>query len=280
MKKIKIISDSTLDIEQSIIDKLEIEIIPLSISMNGEIYLDREEIKADQFIYQMKQYEELPKTSQPAIGKFIEVYEKWISRGYEIISIHMANALSGTYSAADSAAKMVQGNVTVFDSMFISKALGFQVVEAAEMALKEANKADILKRLQQIREQSYLYIAVDTLDHLVKGGRIGKGRAFVGSLLNIKPIAQLQNGEYSPITKLRSQSQVAKFLTKQFFKDISEKNVRKVGIAHADAFELALQIKNIITEKIPELEIDISFTTPVVSTHTGPGAIGFMYYTD
>ncbi|MGZ4161607.1 MAG: DegV family protein, partial [Neobacillus sp.] len=220
MSKIKIVTDSTLDMSQEMIQKLDIVVVPLSVTINGETYLDRVELDPAEFIVNMRKSPELPKSSQPSAGSFLEVYDRLGEEGYEVLSIHMTGKMSGTVRSAESAAHMTKTKVTVIDSSFISKALAFQVKEASELAKQGKSMEDILERLDTVRNHTKLYIMVDTLENLVKGGRIGKGKAFIGSLLNIKPIASLEGAEYTPVTKVRSHSQVVKFFTKQFAEDI------------------------------------------------------------
>lgn len=280
MSKIKIVTDSTLDISNEMIEELGVVMVPLTVSINGETFLDRIEIDNVEFIKNMSHSKELPKSSQPAAGAFLEVYDRLGQEGYEVLSIHMTGKMSGTVRSAESAAQMTDTKVTVVDSEFISKALGFQVKEAAEMAKQGKSMEEILKRLESVREHTKLYIMVDTLENLVKGGRIGKGKAFIGSLLNIKPIASLEGAEYNPVTKVRSYSQVVKFMANQFAEDVKGKTIRGVGIAHAEAYELSAKIKEKIAELTGYQDIAIDYTGPIVSTHTGPGALALMYYTD
>jgi DegV family protein with EDD domain len=280
MSKIKIVTDSTLDISIEKAEKLGIEVVPLAITINGETYLDRIELNPADFIKNMSKSAELPKSSQPSTGGFLDLYDRLGTEGYEVLSIHMTGKLSGTVRSAESAAQMTETKVTVIDSKFISKALSFQVLEAAEMANQGRSLEEILERLETVRNHTKLYIMVDTLENLVKGGRIGKGKAFIGSLLNIKPIASLENAEYTPVTKVRSHSQVVKFFAKQFAEDIKGKTIRGVGIAHAEAYELAAKIKEGIFELTGYQDMEIDYTGPTVSTHTGPGALALMYYFD
>ncbi|MFJ7725664.1 DegV family protein [Neobacillus sp. NPDC097160] len=280
MSKIKIVTDSTLDISNEMAAKLGIIIVPLTITINGETFLDRVEMNPVEFIENMSGSKELPKSSQPSTGAFLEVYDRLGAEGYEVLSIHMTGKMSGTVRSAESAAQMTETKVTVVDSKFISKALSFQVREAAEMAKQGKSSEEILERLEAIREHTKLYIMVDTLENLVKGGRIGKGKAFIGSLLNIKPIASLEGAEYTPVTKVRSHSQVVKFMAKQFAEDVKGKTIRGVGIAHAEAHELAVKIKDSIFELTGFQDVEIDYTGPIVSTHTGPGALALMYYVE
>jgi DegV family protein with EDD domain len=278
MSKIKIVTDSTMDMPIEMAEKLGIVVVPLSVTINGETYLDRVEIQPAEFIETMKNLEELPKSSQPSTGTFLEIYDRLGEEGYEVLSIHMTGKMSGTVRSAESAAQMTNTKVTVIDSLFISLALQFQVREAAKMAKQGKSFEEIISRLEKVREHTKLYIMIDTLENMVKGGRIGKGKAFIGSLLNIKPIASLEGAEYNPVTKVRSHSQVVKFLAKQFAEDVKGKTILGAGIVHAEAYELSAKLKAAITDLTGYKDILIDYTGPTISTHTGPGTIALMYY--
>ncbi len=277
MQKIKIVTDSTADLSQEVIEKYDIHVLPLSISVNGQTYLDRVDLQPDEFIEEMLKSEELPKTSQPAMGTFVEMYDKLGEDGSEVLSIHMTSGMSGTVATANSAATMTDTKVTVVDSQFITHALAYQVIEAAKMANEGRSLEDIIKRIDEVRKNTRLYVVVDTLENLVKGGRIGKGKAFIGSLLNIKPIANLEGGAYNPVTKVRSQGQIVKTLTKIFEQDTAGKSIKAVAIPHAKAIPLAESMKAAVEKVSGFTQSEIFYTTPIISTHTGPGAIGFMY---
>ncbi|MEH7127131.1 DegV family protein [Neobacillus drentensis] len=278
MSKIKIVTDSTMDMPIEMAEKLGIVVVPLSVTINGETYLDRVEIQPAEFIETMKNLEELPKSSQPSTGTFLEIFDRLGEEGYEVLSIHMTGKMSGTVRSAESAAQMTNTKVTVIDSLFISLALQFQVKEAAKMAKQGKSMEEIISRLEKVREHTKLYIMIDTLENMVKGGRIGKGKAFIGSLLNIKPIASLEGAEYNPVTKVRSHSQVVKFLAKQFTEDVKGKTILGAGIVHAEAYELSAKLKAAITDLTGYKDISIDYTGPTISTHTGPGTIALMYY--
>ncbi|MDC7768523.1 DegV family protein [Priestia megaterium] len=280
MAKIKVVTDSTIDLTLEEAEKYGIEMIPLCINIDNETYLDRVELTPTDFIEKMKNSKELPKSSQPAIGSFVEVYERLVSEGYDVISIHMTGGMSGTVRAAESAAQMVEGNITVVDSMYITKALSFQVFEAVKMIEDGHTVEEIVTRLEEVRQNTNLFVVVDTLENLVKGGRIGRGKGLIGSLLNIKPIASLADGVYTPVAKVRSHSQVVKFLTEQFEEHTEGKSIKGVGLVHADGFGLASKLKESIVKARGYTQFSIEDTTPIISTHTGIGAIGFMYFAE
>ncbi len=279
MKKVHIVTDSTAELMKEDIEKYGIHIVPLTIIIDGKSYVDGVDIQPDAFVGMMRGAAELPKSSQPAAGVFKELYDKLGEDGSEIISLHMTGGMSGTVKSAQAAAEMSDSKVTVIDSMFISHALSFQLVEAAEMAQQGKTVDEIVGHLNAVRKKTTLFVVVDVLDNLVKGGRIGKGRAMIGSLLNIKPIATLQDGVYTPVAKARSHKQVVSHLFKVFTEETTGKVIRGVGIAHANGLAMAEPLKKLIEESGVK-DVKLTFATPVISTHTGEGAIGFMYYTE
>lgn len=280
MTKIKIVTDSTADLSEELLREYHISVLPLSISIDGIVYRDRFDIQPDEFIEKMESAAELPKSSQPPLGAFIELYEELTADGSEVISIHLSSQLSGTYQTAVSASNMVDGKITVIDSMYISKGLGFQVVRAALLAEEGMTAEAIVKDLENLRDRTSLYVTIDHFDNLIKGGRIGKGKALIGSLLKVKPIARLEDGIYTPEKNVRSTSQLIRYLTGQFLSAVKGRTVQAIGIAHADALDLAHRLKDSLLEHIPGIDIDIAYTTPIISVHTGKGAIGFTFYTD
>ncbi|WP_330938240.1 DegV family protein [Bacillus licheniformis] len=280
MTSIKIVTDSTADLSEELLRKYHISVLPLSILIDGTVYRDRFDIQPDEFIEKMESAAELPKSSQPPLGAFIELYEELTADGSEVISIHLSSELSGTYQTAVSASNMVGGNITVIDSMYISKGLGFQVVRAALLAEEGMTAEAIVKDLENLRDRTSLYVTIDHFDNLIKGGRIGRGKALLGSLLKVKPIARLEDGIYTPEKNVRSSSQLIRYLTGQFVSAVKGRTVQAIGIAHADALDLAHRLKDSLLEHIPGIDIDIDYTTPIISVHTGKGAIGFTFYTD
>jgi len=276
MSKIHIVTDSTADLSSDQILQYNIQVVPLTIQIDGKTYTDGVDIDGESFLDLMKSSKELPKSSQPAVGIFHELYNELGKDGDQIISIHMTGGMSGTVISAQAAAEMSSSDVTVIDSRFISYALSFQVLEAAQLIEQGASLGEVIKHVESVRERTNLFVVVDTLENLVKGGRIGKGKALIGSLLSIKPIASLEGGEYTPVHKARSHKQVVQYLFDQYQKDTEGKKVKYVGISQANGFAMADPLKKRI-EDSGFNDIQVAFTSPVISTHTGIGAIGFMY---
>ncbi|CEA05394.1 DegV domain-containing protein [Metalysinibacillus saudimassiliensis] len=280
MGQIHIVTDSTSDLTQEEITKNQIHVVPLSIQIDNATYTDGVDIQPEEFMEKMAVSKELPKSSQPAPGKFKEMYDELGKDGDQIISIHMTGGMSGTVESARQAAQMSESDVTVIDSRFIASGLGIQLLEAARLRDEGATLEQIIKRLEVVRDNTYLYVIVDTLDNLVKGGRIGKGRGFIGSLLNIKVIANLEGGAYNPVGKVRSHKQVVNHLFKQFLEDTAGKTVKMASISHAHGMKtMGTPLKEKI-EATGYHDVRVQFTSPIVSTHTGPGAIGFVYFAE
>lgn len=279
MGRIHIVTDSTSGITKEDIAKYDIHIVPLSIQFNEQTYIDGVDITPEQFLERMGESKELPKSSQPAVGVFEELFNELGKDGDEVLVITMTGGMSGTVKSAEAAAAISDAHVTVVDSRFTSGALGFQVLEAAKMAQEGQHLDDILARIEHVRQNTHLYVVIDTLENMVKGGRIGKATSLIGSLLNIKPIANLEGGEYNLVTKVRSYKAVTKYLFKQFEEDTAGKKVLGVTIEHANGMKMAEPLAEQI-QKSGFNDLKYSFTSPIISTHTGPGAIGFCYYTE
>ncbi|EUJ27062.1 degV family protein [Listeria grayi FSL F6-1183] len=211
MAKIKIITDSTAEITQAEAEQYNIDVLPLTVEIDGTTYVPGEDIESESFMEKMEHAEKLPKSSQPAIGKFVELYEKYVQEGYQIISIHLTEKLSGTVATARQASEIVGGDITVIDSDYIARGLAFQVIEAAKLAKTETVSA-IEQRLAEIRAKTSLYIVVVSLDNLIKGGRVGKMKGLLGNLLQIKLIAKLSNGELAEEAKVRSNKKIITYL--------------------------------------------------------------------
>ncbi|WP_313019139.1 DegV family protein, partial [Macrococcoides bohemicum] len=247
------------------------------IVMDGKTYIDQEEITSEEYLKQLVTLKDIPKTSQPPTGKFAEIYEKYIDEGYEILSLHMTHRLSGTVGSAQTAAGMVNGKVTVVDSGFIAQSYGFIIQNVAELIIKHKSMDEIVAAIDTMKHQSRLFLVISQLDYLRKGGRISRGKGFIGGLMNLKPVAEVIDGEIQVIQNARTQNAVVKLLTKEVAKMADDYKYLRIGISQADAMDLLEKIKASI-EQYTDEKISINTTTPIVSTHTGPGAIGLSVF--
>lgn len=268
-------TDSSITIEPELVRELDITIVPLSVTIDGVMYSD-EDLKFEDFMVKMAETKNLPKTSQPPVGVFAEVYENIAAQGDEVISIHMTETLSGTVEAARQGAMLSGHDVTVLDSDFTDQAQKFQVVEAARMAKTGATKAEILKKVDHIRQSTELYIGFSTLENLVKGGRVSRMTGLFGSLLNVRVIGDLKNRELNTLLRGRGNKTFYKWLD-ELANHISSSGhkIREIGISHAQGLEFSQKARDVL-QKFVEKPIAIMDTNTTIATHTGPGAWAIM----
>jgi len=269
MTKIKIVTDSSITIEPELAKDLNITIVPLTVMIDGVVYSDAN-LKEGEFLRLMKSSKNLPKTSQPPVGVFAEVFEDLSAEDVQIISIHMSHALSGTVEAARQGATLAKADVTVVDSSFTDQAMKFQVVEAAKMAKAGATLEEILQKLEEVKAKTELYIGVSTLENLVKGGRIGRVTGLISSLLNIRVVMQMTNHTLTPIVKGRGAKTFKKWLD-DLKESLKEKEIEEIGISYAGEPEFANQMKEELQEFV-EKPIPVLETGSIIQTHTGENA--------
>ncbi|MEZ7605598.1 DegV family protein [Streptococcus sp. 27098_8_113] len=269
MAKIKVVTDSSITIEPELAKDLNITIVPLTVMIDGVVYSDSN-LKEGEFLQLMKSSKNLPKTSQPPVGVFAEVFEDLSAEDVQIISIHMSHALSGTVEAARQGATLAKADVTVVDSSFTDQAMKFQVVEAAKMAKAGATLEEILEKLEEVKAKTELYIGVSTLENLVKGGRIGRVTGLISSLLNIRVVMQMTNHTLTPIVKGRGAKTFKKWLD-DLKESLKEKEIEEIGISYAGGPEFANQMKVELQEFV-EKPIPVLETGSIIQTHTGENA--------
>lgn len=277
MAKIKIVTDSSVTIEPELVNDLDITIVPLSVMVDGVLYSDAD-LKEGEFLRLMKESTNLPKTSQPPVGVFAEVFEELSESADYIVAIHMSHALSGTIEAARQGATLANANVTVIDSSFTDQALKFQVVEAAKLAKEGAELEEILQKIEEVREKTELYIGVSTLENLVKGGRIGRVTGLLSSLLNIRVVMQMDNYQLQPIAKGRGDKTFKKWLV-ELEEKLKTAKVAEIGISYAGTASFANEIKERL-QVFVEKPISVLETGSIIQTHTGENAWAILirYY--
>ena len=269
MTQVKIVTDSSVTIEPEVVKELNITIVPLSVMIDGVLYSDAD-LKEGEFLHLMQQSKNLPKTSQPPVGVFAEVFEELGKDGSQVFAIHMSHALSGTVEAARQGASLSSSNVTVIDSSFTDQAMKFQVVEAAKLAKEGKDLETILAHIEEVKNHTELYIGVSTLENLVKGGRIGRVTGLLSSLLNIRVVMQMKNHELQPIVKGRGAKTFKKWL-EELTVALTHKSVAEIGISYAGTNEWANEMKSLLQAYV-EKPISVLETGSIIQTHTGENA--------
>ena len=212
MGKIHVVTDSGSDLSMEVRQRLAINVVPLTVQFGSDIYKDGEEISVSEFYAKLKAESEMPSTCQPSPADFVAMYEAIAQPGDTIISVHLSSKMSGTYQSAVLASTMLDSDiqVKVVDSKSASMGLGLVAATAAQGVQAGKDLDEILADVQQAVDQLQVYFVVDTLEYMKKNGRIGLASALVGTMLNIKPILTLVDGEVAPFEKIRGKAKALK----------------------------------------------------------------------
>lgn len=276
--KIGILTDSTCDLNQEILEKYGIEVIPLSVHFGEEEFQDGIDIKPDSFFEKLDQNKELPHTSRPAPALFVEKYKKMLQKYDHLLSIHVSAALSGTYESAKLAAQEVNAEkIKVIDSANISLGLGMLTVLIAKLIDKDKQIDEIIKIVNQAKKKLYLYFTVKDLTYMEKGGRIGKASSFLGSIFSINPVISIstKTGKVKPIAKVRGQHRAQDRIIELIKKDLKNEKNAWLGFAHGnrkdDLEKTKIKlIKELKDEKNINLKIYDSRISATLGCHVGP----------
>ncbi|GAX01960.1 DegV family protein [Secundilactobacillus silagei] len=280
MATVKIVTDSSAGLTDEEEKKYHITIVPLTVMIDDVVYVERHTITNDEFIDKMEHSKAFPKTSQPPLGDFIKVFDELGADGSSVICINMMESISGTIHTAEQAAKISKTDVTVFDSGTTDRALAFQCIEAAKLAQKGASVDEILARVKKVSDNTRLYMGVMTLNNLVKGGRINKMTGAISSLLNIKIVLQVGQGNLNIRTKGRGMKTIDRFYDKVYEQMKNTPNIKAIGISHVHAEGMVDNILKHIQPIFPNIDILVRETVPIIATHGGPGAFALVYYFD
>lgn len=275
MSKIAIVTDSTAYIPKELRDEHNITMVPLNVNFDEETYKEELEISTEDFYKKMKQIEELPTTSQPAIGLFEEEFQRLAADHDEIIVVTLSSGISGTHQTALAAANMTDGiDIHIFDSEVSCMVQGFYVLAAAKMAEQEFSSKEILNHLYKMKENIRAYFIADDLSHLHRGGRLNGAQLFVGSLLQIKPVLHFENKVIVPYEKVRTTKKALAKIYSLLEEDAKDGAVLDITVIHGNCPDKAAEIAKAIEKKYPKSNIYISYFGPVIGTHLGEGSIG------
>ncbi len=279
MSKVAIVTDSTAYLPEDIIAAHEINVVPLAVIWGEDNLLDNVDIKPDEFYQKLSNTVVMPSTSQPTIKAFLDVYTRLHNDGYDILTIVISAELSGTMDSALQAKKMIpNANIVIIDSQTSSLPLAFMAMAAARAAKRGASLELCTKLVENIRENTQIFFAVDTLEFLHRGGRIGGAARFLGTALGLKPILYLKDGKVEALEKVRSSRRAHQRLVELVETAIDGKSPTNViGVVHASSEDAAREILSLAKNKFNPDEVFITSISPVLGTHTGPGAIGLAY---
>ena len=284
MSKVTIVTDSTCYLPQETLKALGISIVPLHVIWGEEDFLDNVTIHPQEFYQKLPHAKVLPSTSQPSPKEFINVYKPILDAGNEIVSIHISSRLSGTIDSANQAAKYFQtSKISVFDSLTTSMGLGFQAIAAAQAALAGKTRDECINAAMQVRNKSNIFFVVKTLEYLKKGGRIGSASALLGTALDLKPILTLVDGKIEAHSKVRTFKKAMQKTAEMVSAETEKNNKLHAAFIGAEAPEDIAFLRSELLKLVPPLKIGQEFEagiSPVIGTHTGPGAVGICFYTE
>jgi DegV family protein with EDD domain len=264
-----------------------IRVVPLHVRIGDEEFTEGVDLTNREFFRRLRESRALPKTSQPAPGELLAAYQEVAERAGAILSVHASAKLSGTYHAAEGAAALLREarpdvRIVTIDTLTVASAQGIVAVRAAEEAAAGVPFDEVVAHARALARKTRLLFVLETMEYLQKGGRIGRAQAFLGSLLQIRPILTVADGEVAPLERARTRGRAMERLLELMAEEAQGRPFRHVGVLHADAPEVADHLRRLVQERfgVPDslfLEVEIG---PVIGTYTGPGAFGLSYYCD
>lgn len=277
--KVAIITDSTAYLPENLVSAYNITVLPLVVIWGDETLRDNIDISPDAFYDRLSTAKVMPSTSQATIQTFADAFEKLHNQGYEILAITLSAALSGTMDSAIQAKKMFpDATIELVDSQFTSLPLAFMALTAARAAKQGASLEKCKEIVETIREHTNVFFAVDTLEFLHRGGRIGGASRFLGTALNLKPILELKEGKVEAIERVRTLKRAHKRLIELLEENVNgHEKINMMGVVGAAAPESAAKLLETIKRKFKPDEIMLANISPVLGTHAGPGTVGVAY---
>lgn len=280
-KKVALVIDSTANLPEEFVEKYNIFVIPLIVNWAGESLYDGVDITPTAFYERLTKAKEMPSTSQPSAGEFVEIFTKAAETAESILCLTISSELSGTFASANAARAMLEDiPIEIVDTRSTVMAMGFMALKAAEAIENGADLAEAAQAARDLIPKVRILFVVDTLEFLHRGGRIGGASRLFGSVLSIKPVLTLDDGRIETLEKIRTKRKAIQYLIDYVVKDVAGKAevhavmLNAVALDDADAAAAKLQ-QRLNIENIPH-----SALSPVIGTHVGPGAIGIAYYAE
>ena len=276
MANVRIVTDSACDLPHDIAEKLNIDVVSLSIRFGDDEFTDRVDLTPDEFWAKCKASKTLPETAAPSPGAFQVAYERALSDGCDgVLVIALSAALSATHQSASLAADAVAEKIAVrvVDSLAVSMAQGLLAIELAELAKTGASLDELEKKALELVQRSGVVAMLDTLEHLQKGGRVGGAKALMGQVLSIKPLLELKDGIVSEAGRQRTKAKALSAIA-----EVARKNapLRRLALVHGASEDVGA-LQNLVSDISTEFPLLVTDIGPVVGTHGGPGIIGLCW---
>jgi hypothetical protein len=279
-RQVAVVCDSSCDLPDAVLDRYGIAMVPLQLLFGNEVFLDRVEMDAAEFYRRLRGGATNATTSQPTPAQFTAAFEHARAGADEVVVVLLSSGLSGTYANAEAARRsFAAGGIHLVDSRSVSLGLGMLALRAAELAEAGWGGAAIARELERLRDQCGSYITVDKLDQLLRSGRVSRMQAWLGSLLDMKPILSLDHaGLVVAAARVRHRAALLPRVFRLLDRALPRQRERlRLGVAHADAPEVAEQLRRALRERYQPLDLVVSSVTGVLAAHTGPGAWAVFY---
>lgn len=278
MAKVKIVSDSSANIPQNIVNELEIEILPLTLIWEGKEYRDGVDITPDEFYTRLATSSNMPKTSQVTMHEYQQLFQRLLDEGYEVLNLGISSEISSSYQSAEAALANFKGKpVEIIDTKLVSMALTFQVMTTARAAQAGASLAECKQIALDAYDKIGVYFTVDSLKYLAAGGRINSAKRLLGTALNIKPLLSIRDGKIELVESVRSKKKAITRMVELVERDINGRKPVRISVFHALEQETAEKLQAELNEKFQVEEGIISNVSPVIGAHVGPGTISIAY---
>jgi len=278
-RQVKIVTDSSAYLPPEVIARYDIRVVPIKVAFGTDVYSEGVDITNEEFYQRLAKSSTLPTTSQPPVSDFIQVYTELARQEHPILSIHISSKISGTINSVIAARKSLpRAQIEIVDSQSI--AMGMLVTPAAEAAERGQTLAQVKASIEKLNACINMVGVLDSLDYLLKGGRIGRAKALVGTLLKIKPILTFEGGEAKVLAKVRTMPRAIEYVLRFVEKRIEGSTSIHGSIRHTHALEAARALENELRARFNWAELDFLELGPVFGTHLGPGTIGLGFYGD
>ncbi|OQX65521.1 MAG: hypothetical protein B5M51_00515 [Anaerolinea sp. 4484_236] len=279
-KKVAIITDSTGYLPSDLIAKHNITVLPLEVIWGDKTFRDGVDIQPSEFYTRLKTAKVMPSTSQVTIPYMQEAFDRLIAEDYEVLGIFISEKLSGTINSAVQGRSMMksgQDRIHIFDSRQTAMSLGFQTLAAARAAQDGASIDDCLATAEKARDNTGVYFAVDTLEFLHRGGRIGGAKRLLGTALKVKPVLSVQDGAVASIESVRTKRKAHLRVLEIIKEEIGDRAPIRLATLNANAPEDAKALLELAQQEMDVVEAIHSQVSPVIGTHVGPGTVGLAY---
>ena len=280
MSKVALVVDSTSYIPRDIREKLPITVVPQVVIWEGVSYEDDVTITTDQFYTRLRTAKVMPSTSQVSVVNMLKAFSTLLEQGYEVLGMFVSSKLSGTYQSAVLGREQLtsgKDKVQIMDSETTAMALGFQVLSVARAAQDGASMSDCQAMATKAKEHTGVFLTVETLEFLHRGGRIGGAQRFLGTALNLKPILTVQDGRVEPVERVRTRGKALDRVVEVVAEKCAGKSPIRIATLHADSPNDAKSMLDKITPMLNPVEAIFAAVSPAVGANAGPGTVGLAY---